>query len=117
MTLDEDTKEVIQAWRDMSEHVKACAQWMMRLAGSQEETARAARASASSVRLAAWSFVFVAVIGGIIIGMMVHSSNVDAAAHREGARIQSALIEKRIEETRDLVLECRRLGLNQETTR
>jgi hypothetical protein len=107
---DLQVEEVVQTWRDMAGHVKSAAGHMMSLAASQEATERAARASVASVRFAAWSFVLILTVAALIIGLMVDSANRAAANHREGQRIQNALIEKRLEETRDLVLECKRIG-------
>lgn len=107
---EEQVSEVVQAWKDMANHVQVVSQHMIQVVGAQETTQRAALASAESVKIAAWSFVFILVVTGALVSLMVHTANVSEAKHREGQRIQNALIEKRLEDNRRLILElqCQR---------
>jgi dihydroxyacetone kinase len=100
---------VVQAWTDMSVHMKNVSEHMMSLVSSQTSTERAARSASHSVKVAVFGIIVVLVIGGFLAGAAMQSNMTSEAAHREGMRIQLALIEKQIKAHQELTSECRRL--------
>lgn len=107
MTPDK-SDQLVAVWEEMGKQMRLVSQHLLSHLATQTSTERAARQSATAVKLAACGFLVVLSIASFTIGTMVQASIQVAASQRAGLIFQLEAVEATLKQNTATLAECRR---------